>query len=67
MLSFCSQCSGWLLTLVYQPRFCSRCGGGGRLGDNLINQTISILGKFAEVRAKNIKKLWKMLEINRIL
>ncbi len=26
MLSFCSQCSGWLLTLVYQPRFCSRCG-----------------------------------------
>jgi len=66
MLSFCSQCSGWLLTLVYQPRFCSRCGGG-RLGDNLINQTISISGKFAEVRAKNIKKLWKMLEIIRIL
>jgi hypothetical protein len=42
-------------------------GGGGRLGDNLINQTISISGKFAEVRAKNIKKLWKMLEIIRIL
>jgi hypothetical protein len=26
MISFCSQCSGWLLTLVYQPRFCSLCG-----------------------------------------
>jgi hypothetical protein len=26
MISFCSQCSGWLLTLVYEPRFCSRCG-----------------------------------------
>jgi len=48
-------------------RDCFGCGGGGRLGDNLINQTISISGKFAEVRAKNIKKLWKMLEINRIL
>jgi hypothetical protein len=48
-------------------RDCFGCGGGGRLGDNLINQTISVLGKFAEVRAKNIKKLWKMLEINRIL
>ncbi len=26
MLSFCSQCSGWLLTLAYEPKFCSRCG-----------------------------------------
>jgi hypothetical protein len=26
MISFCSQCSGWLLTLFYQPKFCSRCG-----------------------------------------
>jgi hypothetical protein len=26
MISFCSQCSGWLLTLVYQPKFCSLCG-----------------------------------------
>jgi hypothetical protein len=26
MISFCSQCSGWLLTLIYQPKFCSRCG-----------------------------------------
>jgi hypothetical protein len=44
------------------------CGGGGRLGDfDLNNQTISTSGKFAEVRAKNIKKLWKMLEIIRIL
>jgi hypothetical protein len=49
-------------------RDCFGCGGGGRLGDfDLINQTISTSGKFAEVRAKNIKKLWKMLEIIRIL
>jgi hypothetical protein len=26
MLSFCSNCSGWLLTVVYKPRFCTRCG-----------------------------------------
>jgi hypothetical protein len=26
MLSFCSNCSGWLLTLVYQPKFCAACG-----------------------------------------
>jgi subtilase family serine protease len=26
MLSFCSNCSGWLLTLAYQPKFCTRCG-----------------------------------------
>jgi hypothetical protein len=26
MISFCSQCSGWLLTFVYQPKFCSLCG-----------------------------------------
>jgi rRNA maturation endonuclease Nob1 len=26
MLSFCSKCSGWLLTLVYQPKFCASCG-----------------------------------------
>jgi hypothetical protein len=26
MISFCSQCSGWLLTVVYKPKFCSRCG-----------------------------------------
>jgi hypothetical protein len=26
MISFCSQCSGWLLTLIYQPKFCSLCG-----------------------------------------
>ncbi len=26
MISFCSQCSGWLLTLAYEPKFCSRCG-----------------------------------------
>jgi hypothetical protein len=26
MISFCSQCSGWLLTLVYKPKFCSLCG-----------------------------------------
>jgi hypothetical protein len=26
MISFCSQCPGWLLTFVYQPKFCSLCG-----------------------------------------
>jgi hypothetical protein len=26
MISFCSQCSGWLLTLTYKPKFCSLCG-----------------------------------------
>jgi hypothetical protein len=26
VISFCSKCSGWLLTLVYQPKFCSLCG-----------------------------------------
>jgi hypothetical protein len=26
MISFCSQCSGWLLTVVYEPKFCSLCG-----------------------------------------
>jgi hypothetical protein len=26
MLSFCSKCSGWLLTLVYKPKFCASCG-----------------------------------------
>jgi hypothetical protein len=26
MISFCSKCSGWLLTLVYKPKFCTRCG-----------------------------------------
>jgi hypothetical protein len=26
MISFCSQCSGWLLTVVYKPKFCSLCG-----------------------------------------
>jgi hypothetical protein len=42
MISFCSQCSGWLLTLAYEPKFCSRCGGGGRLGDcELIIQSFS--------------------------
>jgi hypothetical protein len=26
MISFCSQCFGWLLTVVYKPKFCSLCG-----------------------------------------
>jgi hypothetical protein len=26
MVSFCSKCSGWLLTLTYKPKFCSLCG-----------------------------------------
>jgi hypothetical protein len=26
MISFCSQCPGWLLTFVYQPKFCAACG-----------------------------------------
>jgi hypothetical protein len=26
MLSFCSKCSGWLLTLAYEPKFCDCCG-----------------------------------------
>jgi hypothetical protein len=26
MLSFCSNCSGWLLTVVYKPKFCASCG-----------------------------------------
>jgi hypothetical protein len=26
MISFCSKCSGWLLTLTYKPKFCSLCG-----------------------------------------
>jgi hypothetical protein len=26
MISFCSQCSGWLLTLTYKPKFCRDCG-----------------------------------------
>jgi hypothetical protein len=26
MISFCSKCSGWLLTLTYKPKFCASCG-----------------------------------------
>jgi hypothetical protein len=26
MISFCSKCSGWLLTLTYKPKFCGSCG-----------------------------------------
>jgi hypothetical protein len=25
MISFCSKCSCWLLTLAYQPKFCASC------------------------------------------
>jgi hypothetical protein len=25
MLSFCSKCSGWLLTFTYKPKFCAAC------------------------------------------
>jgi hypothetical protein len=26
MISFCSKCSGWLLTAIYKPKFCASCG-----------------------------------------
>jgi hypothetical protein len=26
MISFCSKCSGWLLTFAYKPKFCAVCG-----------------------------------------
>jgi hypothetical protein len=43
MISFCSKCSGWLLTLTYKPKFCASCDsgggrGGGRLDDVLIRR-----------------------------
>jgi hypothetical protein len=37
MISFCSQCSGWVLTLVYEPKFCARYGAA-------IARSIPILG-----------------------
>jgi hypothetical protein len=25
VISFCSKCSGWLLTFTYKPKFCGAC------------------------------------------
>jgi hypothetical protein len=52
MISFCSQCPGWLLTFVYQPKFCAVCGAS-------IGRRVPLL-EYAIVLAVAAAVVWAM-------
>jgi hypothetical protein len=52
VISFCSKCSGWLLTLTYKPKFCGSCG-------SLIGRVVPFL-EYAVLAAVAAAVVWAM-------